>query len=371
MVKVITSEKTKNLQKDSQSKSTQKKYENDWLKFTKWTLKYHNFHPLDVDDDNQSAYSLTSNYMQWLHQEKDAIDVKGKSEKMHYKTNNVKQNPYYKDKYKPSTIERILASITWYYRNNYLTKKSNNPGFTILFNRKHKEITKTIKSIKNQEKDIKTLEAKALVKKDIIKIIDKINNSSEDLVNIRDKALILVGFYSMCRRSEILNIVFNDLEIFEDSIIINIRHSKTDQSGEGRKVLLPIKNDNYCPVNALKEWLETAQINSGPLFYKIKKSNNKDDFKRIEKYSLNKNNKKISLSDASFNLILKKRAFKAGFDMEGISGHSLRRGAITESRNKGVPLHRIKAQSGHRSSEMVDKYSEVENIREESAAKEI
>ena len=141
MVKVITSEKTKNLQKDSQSKSTQKKYENDWLKFTKWTLKYHNFHPLDVDDDNQSAYSLTSNYMQWLHQEKDAIDVKGKSEKIHYKTNNVKQNPYYKDKYKSSTIERILASITWYYRNNHLTKKSNNPGFMILFNRKHKDIT--------------------------------------------------------------------------------------------------------------------------------------------------------------------------------------------------------------------------------------
>ena len=80
----------------------------------------------------------------------------------------------------------------------------------------------------------------------------------------------------------------------------------------------------------------------------------------------------MSLTDTHFVLMLKKRAGAANLeDCDKISGHSLRRGAITESRNKGVPLHRIKAQSGHRSSEMVDKYSEVENIREESAAKEI
>ena len=125
---------------------------------------------------------------------------------------------------------------------------------------------------------------------------------------LRDKALILVGFYSFCRRSELLGMQYEHLNFEDDGIQVLIPFSKTDQKGEGRMIYLPKINDPYCPVTALQNWLKVALINSGPLFYKINKANN------IEKYVLNYKNQKISLTDTSFVLILKKRAREAGLD---------------------------------------------------------
>jgi hypothetical protein len=73
-------------------------------------------------------------------------------------------------------------------------------------------------------------------------------------------------------------------------------------------IFLPATNDNFCPVKALKNWLEVARIDIGPLFYKINISN------IIEKYTMNQMNQKVSLNDTSFVLILKKRASAAGLD---------------------------------------------------------
>ena len=57
---------------------------------------------------------------------------------------------------------------------------------------------------------------------------------------------------------------------------------------------------------------------------------------------MNQMNQKVSLNDASFVLILKKRAATAGLeDCNKISGHSLRIGAITQARMNGVPTHEI------------------------------
>lgn len=368
MVKIVATDLNKTIRKDSKAKSTQSKYLGDWLKFEKYSQNYNNCHPFDVDSEDD-AYQLTSNYMSWLYGDDHAIIYKGESLKTNVK-NTAEQNPYSNKEYKASTIARILTSITYYYRNNPLSDKSKNKGKFIYFNRKDKRISETISSIK-RDKDNKVDRAKALLKEDIMKIIDKIDINSDDLTDIRDQALILVGFYSFCRRSEILNMKYEDLNIRDQAIIVNIPFSKTDQQGVGRKVSLPKKDDRYCPVKTLLKWLEVAQIESGPLFYRINKSSEKDSIKRINKYQLDKNNIRVSLSVSAFNLILKKRAFASGYNMEEISGHSLRRGAITEARNQKVPIHNIKAQSGHKSPQMVDVYTEVQDIEEESAANKI
>ena len=52
---------------------------------------------------------------------------------------------------------------------------------------------------------------------------------------------------------------------------------------------IPATNDKFCPVKALKNWLDVARIDKGPLFYKINKSNT------IEKYTMNYKNQKVSL----------------------------------------------------------------------------
>ena len=352
MVKITINDNVAKLKEKSKAKNTQDKYEGDWLKFTNYCQNKYLCNPLDVDD-LESAYALTANYMDWLHEDPEAKVFKGSSNiPGREKLNN---NPYSSSPYKASTIQRILASITYKYRLN---------GFQ--FDRKNPNIAETISAIVRDEKNNKSGQAKELLKADIIKIIDTIPSDEEDYSNIRDKAMILIGFYSFCRRSELLGMQFEHLNFGNDGVQVLIPFSKTDQTGEGRMILLPATNDDYCPVRALKYWLEIAMIENGPLFYKINKSNT------IEKYTMNYKNQKVSLNDSSFVLILKKRALAAGLEnCDKISGHSLRIGSITQARMNGVPTYEIMAQSGHKTTQMIDRYTKLSNIKETSAAKKI
>ncbi len=352
MVKITINDNVVKLKEKSKAKNTQDKYGGDWLKFIDYCKKKYHCNPLEVDDLD-SAYALTANYMDWLHEDPEAKILKGSSNiPGREKINN---NPYSSTAYKASTIQRILASITYKYRLN---------GFQ--FNRKNPNIAETISAIVRNEKNLKSGQAKEILKDDLVKIIEAIPKNDDDFRNIRDKALILMGFYSFCRRSELLGMKFEHLNFGDDGIQVLIPFSKTDQSGEGRMIFLPKTNDDYCPVNALYNWLEVARIDSGPLFYKINKSNN------IEKYTLNQKNIKMSLTDTHFVLMLKKRAGAANLeDCDKISGHSLRIGAITQARMNGVPTHEIMAQSGHKTTQMIDRYTKLSNIRETSAAKKI
>ena len=352
MVKITINDTVTKLKEKSKAKNTQDKYKGDWLKFIDYCKDKYKCNPLDVDDLD-SAYALSANYMDWLHEDPEAKLLKGKSSiKGREKMNN---NPYSRSSYKASTIQRILASITYKYRINGLP-----------FDRKNPNVAETISAIVRDDKNQKSGQARELLKSDIVKIVDSIPDDKNDLRNIRDKALVLVGFYSFCRRSELLGMHYEHLSFVEDGIQILIPFSKTDQTGEGRVIFLPKTNDNYCPNDALNEWLEQAMINSGPLFYKINKSNT------VEKYTLNHKNKKVSLTDTHFVLILKKRSIDAGLDnSQKISGHSLRIGAITQARMNGVPTHEIMAQSGHKTTQMIDRYTKLSNIRETSAAKKI
>ena len=72
--------------------------------------------------------------------------------------------------------------------------------------------------------------------------------------------------------------------------------------------------------------------------------------------------------------MLKKRAKAAGFseqECNRISGHSLRIGGITEARIQNVPIHIIQKQSGHQTQQMINQYTQVEDIEEANAADKI
>ena len=354
MVKIILNENVKKLKEKSKAKNTKDKYQGDWLKFIDYCKNKHSCSPLDVDD-LESAYALTCNYLDWLHEDPEAKILKGTSNiPGREKINN---NPYSLSSYKSSTIQRILASITYKYRVN---------GFQ--FDRKNNNVADTIGAIVRDQKNNKSGQAKELLRKDIELIIDTIPEKSDDYKNIRDKALILVGYFSFCRRSELLGMKYEHLTFDNDGIQILIPFSKTDQKGEGRVILLQKRDDSpkYCPVRALNEWLEISMINSGPLFYRIDKSNS------IIKYELNQNNKKVSLTDTSFVLILKKRAQNAGLnDCHKISGHSLRIGSITQARINGVPTHEIMKMSGHKTEQMINRYTKITDIKSISVGKKI
>ena len=58
----------------------------------------------------------------------------------------------------------------------------------------------------------------------------------QDLSGARDKAILLLGFAGGMRRSEIVALDLADLQLGEEGFAVQIRHSKTDQSGAGRKM---------------------------------------------------------------------------------------------------------------------------------------
>ena len=60
---------------------------------------------------------------------------------------------------------------------------------------------------------------------------------------------------------------YEHLNFEDDGVQVLIPFSKTDQKGEGRMIYLPKNNSPCCPVSALKNWLEVALIDSGPVSY--------------------------------------------------------------------------------------------------------
>ena len=86
----------------------------------------------------------------------------------------------------------------------------------------------------------------------------------ESLKDIRDKAMMLVGFAGGFRRSELVGLDVSDLEHVRQGIVITLRHSKTDQEGQGRKIGIPFGRTKHFPVKAIEMWQERALIVEGP-----------------------------------------------------------------------------------------------------------
>jgi len=90
------------------------------------------------------------------------------------------------------------------------------------------------------------------------------------LKGLRDRALLLLGFAGAFRRSELVALDCEDIEESEAGVRIAIRHSKTDQEGQGATIAI-VRGSIACPVAALKAWREAAGITTGPVFRSIRK----------------------------------------------------------------------------------------------------
>jgi site-specific recombinase XerD len=191
--------------------------------------------------------------------------------------------------------------------------------------------------------------------KSIINVID--NENTKEIKKIRDKTLILIGFGGGFRRTELVSIDYNDIELVPEGVKIVIRRSKTDQFGEGMVKGLPyFSNQNYCPVLHLKKWLELSNIKSGPIFRRFSKS-----FKLSEK----------RLTDQSVALLLKNYLGVAGIENKNYSGHSLRSGFATVSAESGADERSIMAMTGHKTTQMVRRYIKEANLFKNNALNKI
>jgi site-specific recombinase XerD len=146
-------------------------------------------------------------------------------------------------------------------------------------------------------------------------LLDKIVAATDDsLRGVRDRAILLVAYDSLCRRSELVSLEFEDLIIDNknEEIKLKIRKSKTDPHGIGKNLYL----SNEAQL-ALKEWIIQSKISSGKISRAITATGKIKD----------------SLSSSYVGRIYKKIAQVSMADhsiIKNISGHSLRVGAAQD-----------------------------------------
>ena len=232
-----------------------------------------------------------------------------------------------------STLKRRIASISVIHKlkGHYLDTK-------------HPIIMENLHGIKrtlgSRQKAKKPLLINSL--KRIIKAIDQEKKERD-----RDRALILIGFAGGFRRSELVSILKEDVELVDEGVKILIKKSKTDQSGEGSIKAIPyFQNQEFCPVIALKKYMSLKKFNS--------------------------NSEKIfKLSDKSVALIIKKYAQIAGLDPTKYAGHSLRSGFATTAAEFGAEERNIMTMTGHKTTQMVRRYIQEANLFKNNALNKI
>ena len=232
-----------------------------------------------------------------------------------------------------STLKRRLASISVIHRisGHYIDTK-------------HPMITENLMGIKRVKGSYQKAKKPILINdlKSIVNVIDKDKNEKRKAKN---RALILIGFAGGFRRSELVAILYEDVDFVSEGVKIFVKRSKTDQSGEGMTKGIPyFSNKNYCPVISLKNWLEKSEIKSGRIF---------------------------DMSDKSVALTVKKYTAIAGLDSNKYSGHSLRSGFATSTAELGAEERSIMAMTGHKTTQMVRRYIQEANLFKNNALNKI
>jgi integrase len=164
---------------------------------------------------------------------------------------------------------------------------------------------------------------------------------------MRDKALLLTGFAGAFRRSELVAIQVEEVQFVTEGVVIHLRRSKTDQTGKGRDVAIPIMRGKYCPVKAIRDWLKQSAIESGALF------------RGVNRHGQVMNR---GLTPQSVALIVKERVTAIGLDAKQFSGHSLRSGLVTSAAINGVSSWKICQQTGHKSDAVMQRYIRDNNL---------
>ena len=179
----------------------------------------------------------------------------------------------------------------------------------------------------------------------------------ESLLGMSDAAILLVGFAGGFRRSELAGLRREDIEIKREGLVINLRRSKTDQDGFGRKIGVPYGSDpSTCPVRTLEKWLEAAAISNGPIFRNV------DRHGRIAA---------VALTPQVVRLVVKRACEAVGLPVMDFGAHSLRSGLATQAAMNGASERAIMAQTGHKSAVMVRRYIRDASLFRENAAAQL
>jgi integrase len=180
-----------------------------------------------------------------------------------------------------------------------------------------------------------------------------------ELPDLRDRALLLVGWCAALRRSEIAGLRWCDIEIRPAGVVLTLHGTKTDKTGEGQRSPLAAEQAAaVCPVRALRAWqavlvaIDPALIEGGaPVFRQVNRHGGLGG----------------GLSGHAVGAIVAGRSRSAG--LEGVTGHSLRRGLTQAAYLAGVGDSAIIQTTRHRSIAMLRTYQGDAGLIERAASR--
>jgi integrase len=194
---------------------------------------------------------------------------------------------------------------------------------------------------------------------DILHLLDTTSNDV-----LRDRALILLGFAGAFRRGEVTRLVWSDIQVVEEGLIVRLRQSKMDRLHKGTDVGIPRGRSLLtCPVRAVLAWKERMQDQLASDFSpdtccwpKVGRSGRLDVAHPI--------------SPEGLTMVVKRRAEAAGVQGHW-GGRSLRAGFITTAADLDIPLEIIATQSRQRSLDTVVRYVRTDDLFRRNAADRI
>jgi site-specific recombinase XerD len=239
---------------------------------------------------------------------------------------------------RPSTIARRLAAIKW------ATEAAGVLGDTERCPTDDKRVSAVLSGIRRTVGGAPR--QKRAMTNDLV--LGAVATHDGSLRALRDRAIVLLGFGGAFRRSELVALDIEDLEFCESGLRVRIRRSKTDQEGVG--IMIAVAAGSVaCPAQAVRAWLEAANITTGAVFVRI----------------LNKKSQRVTerrLAARNVASIVKRCARSLGLSEGDFSAHSLRSGWITSAAARGASVFKMKEVSRHKSLDVLGGYVRDANL---------
>nr|WP_020997458.1 site-specific integrase [Sphingomonas sp. ERG5]AGU69333.1 cre recombinase protein [Sphingomonas sp. ERG5] len=214
-----------------------------------------------------------------------------------------------------TTIGRHLAAIGWKHRQDGLVAPSALDARMV--------IADTLAGIRREARARPSARKAAITASELAAMIAAADGQGTR--TIRDRAIMALGLAAALRRSELVALERRDVEMVDKGLKLTLRHSKTDQEGEGQVIAVPA-GKTLRPVERLTAWLAVRGGSAGPLFYQIDPQGRLTD---------------QPMSDRSIARLIQKYAGRVGLDPETVAGHSLRAGFLTEASRSGATIAKM------------------------------
>lgn len=244
---------------------------------------------------------------------------------------------------KVSTISRHLSAIA------KLHELANHPSPT-----EDKRVGNVLGGIKRTT-TTRLKQAPAFTLEQLRTAIDALDLTTPQ--GLRDRALLLVGYSGAFRRTELVALDVESVQWKSETLVrLVMGRSKTNQHGAAtqaadHKTLTYAPLALYCPVRALRDWMDCLNRPTGPLFVSVRWAT-KNSPARPSKHRL---------SDKSVNEVVRKHLGPA------YSAHSLRVSFVTTAVEKGAHNKLIQNQTKHSTSSMIERYTRLDDVDRHNA----